>query len=475
VTILSVVHLPAGACLEALRDALKSVIGPESQSALARHYSNIADLVLSRWIAAEETLPSITRRHAEEARDQLDSARALLREIEPQGVPPAEATLQELLRRLGNAVSQATGPQANRFQALTRAAIATEAAIRTEWEAAIAAVAARPSRLPHPTAQAPDRSALEAYLRARFPNDRGLAIRSLARVPGGRSKDTLLLEVDGLSGLPASIVLRVDLGRYGTSVRAEYPLIAALHRSGIPVPEPLWLEEGTTPLGGAFLATRRMRGAPGGNMWGEGISVSAAVVKAFAESLAKLHRTPLRDLLPAVREAGARTATEAMIRDYEERWRASNPNASVPLELAFQWLRRELPRVEGAAALVHGDPGFQNMLVEGDELVCLLDWEFAHAGDPAEDLAYCRPTVSRVVPWERFLEHYQAAGGGAVTPARLEYFEIWRTVRNASLGTRMLRDFIDGAAGGLESCAVAVNTFPRIESQLAASLVRVLA
>jgi hypothetical protein len=39
----------------------------------------------------------------------------------------------------------------------------------------------------------------------------------------------------------------------------------------------------------------------------------------------------------------------------------------------------------------------------------------------------------------------------------------------------MLRDFIDGAVGGLESCAVAVNTFPRIESQLAASLVKVLA
>ena len=472
---MSVVHLPAGACLEALRDALKSVIGPESQSALARHYSNIADLVLSRWIAAEETLPSIMRRYAEEARDQHGAARALLRELEPQGLPCNEATLQELLRRLGEAVSRATAMQASRFQDLTRAVIATEAAVRTGWEAAIAAVAARASGLPQPAAQAPDRSVLESYLRGRFPAARDLAVRSLTRVPGGRSKDTLLLEVEALPGLPASIVLRVDLGRYGTSVCAEYPLIVALHRCGVPVPEPLWLEEDAAPLGGAFLATRRMRGAPGGNMWGEGIKVSPAVVKAFAESLAKLHRTPLGSLLPEVGDAGARAATEAMIGDYEARWRSSNPNASVPLELAFQWLRRELPRVDGGASLVHGDPGFQNMLVEGDELVCLLDWEFAHAGDPSEDLAYCRPTVSRVMPWEQFLEHYRAAGGAAVTPARLEYFEIWRTVRNASLGTRMLRDFIDGAVGGLESCAVAVNTFPRIESQLATSLVRVLA
>ncbi|HXC10837.1 MAG TPA: hypothetical protein VNV61_18025, partial [Steroidobacteraceae bacterium] len=195
VIILSVVNLPAGACLDALRDALKSVIGPETQSALARHYSNIADLVLSRWIAAEETLPSITRRHAEAARAQLDTARALLRELEPQGVPPPATTLQELLRRLGYAAAQATAAQANRFHALSQAVIATEAAVRTEWEAAIAAVAVRPSRLPQPTAQAPDRGALEAYLRARFPDAQDLVIRSLTRVPGGRSKDTLLLDV----------------------------------------------------------------------------------------------------------------------------------------------------------------------------------------------------------------------------------------------------------------------------------------
>ena len=472
---MSVVQLPAGACLEALRIALKSVIGPESQSALARHYANIADMVLSRWIAAEEALPSIMRRRAEEIRDQLDAARALLRELEPQGAPLNGATLQELLHRLGEAMPQATPIQASRFQTLTRAVIVTEAAVRADWEAAIAAVGTRASNLPQTAAQVPDRSALEAYLRGRFPAAPDLAVRSLTRVPGGRSKDTLLLDVNALPGLPESIVLRVDLGRYGTSVSAEYPLIVALHRSGVPVPEPLWLEEDTAPLGGAFLATRRMRGAPGGNMWGEGIKVSQAVVQAFAESLAKLHRTPLGRLLPEVGDAEARAVTAAMIADYEDRWRASNPNASVPLELAFQWLRRELPRVDGAASLVHGDPGFQNTLVEGDELVCLLDWEFAHAGDPAEDLAYCRPTVSHVMPWEQFLEHYRAAGGAAITPARLEYFEIWRTVRNASLGTRMLRDFMDGTIGGLESCAVAVNTFPRIEAQLATSLVRVLA
>jgi len=132
-----------GPCLEALRDALKTVLGPESQSALARHYTHIADLVLSRWLAAEEILPSITRRHAEQARDQLETARALLRELDPQTAPPSETTLQELLRRLGEAMSRASGSQAARFQTLARSVISTEAAVRNEWETAIAAVAAR--------------------------------------------------------------------------------------------------------------------------------------------------------------------------------------------------------------------------------------------------------------------------------------------------------------------------------------------
>src|SRR5882724_2058139 len=148
VATVSVVHLPVGPCLEALRDALKTVLGPESQSALARHYTHIAELVLSRWLAAEEILPSITRRYAEQARDQLETVRGLLRELDPQSAPPPEATLQELLRRLGEAMPRASGSQAARFQTLGRAVISTEAAVRNEWEAAIAAIAARPSRAP---------------------------------------------------------------------------------------------------------------------------------------------------------------------------------------------------------------------------------------------------------------------------------------------------------------------------------------
>lgn len=39
--------------------------------------------------------------------------------------------------------------------------------------------------------------------------------------------------------------------------------------------------------------------------------------------------------------------------------------------------------------IVHGDFGPQNMLLDGTRVTALLDWEFAHRGDPIEDLAWC--------------------------------------------------------------------------------------
>lgn len=43
------------------------------------------------------------------------------------------------------------------------------------------------------------------------------------------------------------------------------------------------------------------------------------------------------------------------------------------------------------AVLVHGDFGPNNVLLDGSgaEVTAVLDWEWAHLGDPVEDLAWC--------------------------------------------------------------------------------------
>ena len=44
-----------------------------------------------------------------------------------------------------------------------------------------------------------------------------------------------------------------------------------------------------------------------------------------------------------------------------------------------------------SAVLVHGDYGPNNVLLDpvGHQVTAIVDWEWAHAGDPVEDLAWC--------------------------------------------------------------------------------------
>jgi len=48
-------------------------------------------------------------------------------------------------------------------------------------------------------------------------------------------------------------------------------------------------------------------------------------------------------------------------------------------------------RHDEPAVLVHGDYGPNNVLLDAaaQEVIAVVDWEWAHAGDPVEDLAWC--------------------------------------------------------------------------------------
>jgi aminoglycoside phosphotransferase (APT) family kinase protein len=287
-----------------------------------------------------------------------------------------------------------------------------------------------------------DPQRLESYLQERFPDQGPVRVRSVNPLPGGRSKETVLFEIEGHPSLPRSMVIRMDAGRYGTSVRAEFPLLVALHRAKVPVPDPLWLEERAEVLGGAFIVTRRMAGASPGTLWDVG-GASRAIGLALADVLAKIHATPLRQLIPSNYDR-SRPLVRAMLADNEALWRARMPMPSVAMEAAYCWMAEKAQGLDAPASLVHGDPGFHNMIVNDGRLECLLDWEFAHPGDPAEDLAYCRPSVEQIMPWADFMTQYRSSGGPDISTERLQFFEIWRYLRNATLAANMLHDVSRG-------------------------------
>jgi aminoglycoside phosphotransferase (APT) family kinase protein len=169
----------------------------------------------------------------------------------------------------------------------------------------------------------------------------------------------------------------------------------------------------------------------------------------------RLHRehallTRLRGRLPVppVRGVTATTLTLGFMAGVpgQELLEAGRPAAV--LASCGESLRRIHETAPGALAmgepgegdvLVHGDFGPNNLLLHRDtfEVTAVVDWEFAHLGDPVEDLAWCEWIVRTHHPGHRHaLGHFFRAYGGKVPP--------WPVRRAAMLARcEALRRFCD--------------------------------
>ena len=124
--------------------------------------------------------------------------------------------------------------------------------------------------------------------------------------------------------------------------------------------------------------------------------------------------------------------------------------------------------------LVHGDLGFHNMLVDGPRFVSLLDWETAHIDHPAGDLGYVRPVIERLVPWEKFIAVYRAAGGQPVTNRQIAFFGIWEILR-INIQLRHVRMLVEtGATEDIRLCEVGTYYVPRFVHRISQHLRRAL-
>ena len=124
-----------------------------------------------------------------------------------------------------------------------------------------------------------------------------------------------------------------------------------------------------------------------------------------------------------------------MLRAFFGGWRALYDEVAgdrfPALARAFDWVQGA-PFVPAHLSLVHGDVDFTNMLVSGGQVQGVIDWEFAHWGDPAEDLGYVRAALEKRMPWDDFLERYCAQGGVAPSEESLRFYQLWRALRTTT-------------------------------------------
>ena len=319
-----------------------------------------------------------------------------------------------------------------------------------------------------------------------------IAVTDVRPLAGGACQDNLQVELasadpDGETNRRV-FVLRSDASRSlpgSLARRAEFAVIRAVVARGIRTPEVRWPGEDLLGPGrssyfmdwlpGETIAHRVLR-AP------ELADARAGLVAEACAQLARIHTiTPESADEPALIAAlgdGRDDPIDTALALHRLAL-AELPEPHPAIELALRFLDDNRPRL-GPRVLCHGDFRTGNLAVTPTGLSGVLDWEFAHWGDPMDDLGWVcvrdwrfgnldRPGFG-LVDRASLYRAYEAASGTAVDDAAVSYWELMGNVRWAIGALHQGERYRTGAARDIELIAVGKRAL-----EIEYELVRILA
>jgi aminoglycoside phosphotransferase (APT) family kinase protein len=297
--------------------------------------------------------------------------------------------------------------------------------------------------------------ALRAYLVPLFGTD--IAVERLALLPGGASKEAWALDLRTPAGKQELLVRRAGGGAihsHTLPLEREYRVVAVAYEAGVRVPKPYAYFE---DLAGrpAFVAERVLGETIGRRIVQrpELAAARAALPEQMAEELAKIQAIPAGQLAFLPRDG----LDELIDRLEQELDAADEPHPAI--ELGIAWARRHLPD-RREPVVDHGDFRVGNFVVSERGLEYVLDWEFAHIGDPVEDVAW--PLVRSwrfgaadlrlggVSQVEPYLARYNALTGRDVSLEELRYWELVGNVKWAIGSVMQSRRHLSGQERSVE-------------------------
>ena len=301
---------------------------------------------------------------------------------------------------------------------------------------------------------------------------RSVRLEGLRLLTGGASRQTWSFDaaIEDPQGRVKTLplVLRSD-PRRGPNFMArelEYRLLEAAGAAGVPVPAVHLMGDGS--LGVPFFLMERVEGEtiPRRLLRDEEYAEARrAMTGQLAVILAKVHRVPPVEGLTAPAEG--RSPAEEEIAQFEQRYRAIAPEPHPAFELAFRWLRANLPRTS-ERALVHGDYRIGNVIFGPEGARALLDWELAHVGDPMEDLGWiCVRSwrfgnhdlpVGGLGSREEFFHAYEEAGGFPVDAGRVRFWELFGNLRWGIICISQARTYLEGLSASVELASIGRRT-----------------
>jgi aminoglycoside phosphotransferase (APT) family kinase protein len=242
---------------------------------------------------------------------------------------------------------------------------------------------------------------------------------------------------------------------------AEFGVVSAAHAGGVKVAAPIARCEDRDVIGSQFVLQAYVIGEAQGHRLTRDPAVDdwgPTVARELGQELAKIHRIRPENsdlgFLPQPMISPARSEVA--------RLRAALDSAAEPrpaLEYALTWLYDNDPGSEDLT-LVHGDFRTGNYLVAEGHLSAVLDWEFAHWGDPHEDIGWLtakcwrfggkdKPTggIASLAP---FLEGYRSGAQTAIDESQLLYWQIMAAAKWATVAVLQGDRYRTGGENSLE-------------------------
>jgi len=299
----------------------------------------------------------------------------------------------------------------------------------------------------------------------------GSDVVALRQLAGGASKEAWAVDLADGRGL---LVRRAGVGvihRDTLTLEQEFEVLEAAVAAGVRAPHPI-AYLGNVDGREAFAMERV-----------EGETIGRRLVRdpppglplEMADELAKIHAIEPLEFLPR---------GDSITRFYDELDSVGEPHPAIEYGLA--WVRERLPsdtsqgqslgqgreghgpgtvpgtgpeRTVRERTFVHGDFRLGNLAVT-DHLVSVLDWEFAHVGDPVEDVAWPLVRAWRfgadarrlggVGEVEPYLERYNELTGRDITLDELLVWEVFGNVKWATGCLTQSRRHLNGQDRSVE-------------------------
>jgi aminoglycoside phosphotransferase (APT) family kinase protein len=207
-------------------------------------------------------------------------------------------------------------------------------------------------------------------------------------------------------------------------VVAEGRIVAALRDAGLLVPDVVAIRDSGAVLYGWMPGTADIDREPPEQQQDH--------LNAYMTQLARLHTLDL-DVLGLDWMPRPATARESALAHPEAIYAQMGAMALEPLStFGMQWLRNHVPDRMSRLSILHGDAGVGNFLVEGVTFHGIIDWEWAHIGDPMEDLGsvVMHAGFHPVGDLAEAFAHYEDAGGPHVDIDTVKYYAAHLYIRS---------------------------------------------